>query len=68
MRPKSNPWVLLIGAAIMGIMLLASFGGNIAVQTHKLATQNMIDEIKMNNEFKHVGGRVIVEETNENAK
>jgi len=66
MRPKSNPWVLLIGAAIMGIMLLASFGGNIAVKTHTLATQNKINDIKMNSEFKQAEMPMTVEVTNEN--
>jgi hypothetical protein len=53
MRPKSNPWVLLIGAGIMGAMLLISGMGNIAVKTHTLATQNKRAELNMNHEFKN---------------
>lgn len=67
-RHQCNPWVLLIGVGIIGVLMMVFFSGTIAVQTHKLATQNQVEEVKMNNEFKHVGGRVVVEETDEITK
>jgi uncharacterized membrane protein len=68
MRPKSNPWVLLIGAAIISVMLMAGFGGNVAVKTHTLATQNKIDAMKMKSEFKQVGTPTINVEVSHEVK
>jgi hypothetical protein len=51
MRRQSNPWVLLIGAAIMGTMLLFSFTGNISVKTAQLKVHNKVMAVSMKTEF-----------------
>lgn len=68
MRSKSNPWVLLIGAGIMGAMLLICMSGNIAVRTHTLATQNQRMELNMKQEFKQMETSMTMEATNEDAR
>lgn len=47
MKHQTNIWSLLIAFAIIGIVLMVAFTGNIAVRTSTLDTQNKIEDIKM---------------------